>query len=50
MGRLTTHVLDLTRGLPAAGMTLELASLTPKETYDTFERLGLGRPVKSTAT
>ena len=27
MGRLTTHVLDLTRGLPAAGMTLELASL-----------------------
>ena len=27
MGRLTTHVLDLTRGLPAVGMTLELASL-----------------------
>ena len=26
MGRLTTHVLDLTRGLPAAGMTLELAN------------------------
>jgi 5-hydroxyisourate hydrolase len=27
MGRLTTHVLDLTRGLPAAGMTIEVASL-----------------------
>ena len=27
MGRLTTHVLDLTRGLPAAGMTVELVSI-----------------------
>lgn len=27
MGRLTTHVLDLTSGLPAAGMTVELAAL-----------------------
>lgn len=26
MGRLTTHVLDLTRGKPAAGMTIELAA------------------------
>mgnify|MGYP000384935707 CR=1 FL=1 len=24
MGRLTTHVLDLTRGRPAAGMNIEL--------------------------
>jgi 5-hydroxyisourate hydrolase len=27
MGRLTTHVLDLTRGLPAAGVEIELARL-----------------------
>jgi 5-hydroxyisourate hydrolase len=27
MGRLTTHVLDLVRGAPAAGMTLELVAL-----------------------
>ncbi|MGQ0428383.1 MAG: hydroxyisourate hydrolase [Gammaproteobacteria bacterium] len=27
MGRLTTHVLDLASGLPASGMTVELASL-----------------------
>lgn len=26
MGRLTTHVLDLVRGVPAAGMTIELAA------------------------
>ena len=26
MGRLTTHVLDLVRGVPAAGMTVELAA------------------------
>jgi 5-hydroxyisourate hydrolase len=26
MGRLTTHVLDLVRGMPAAGMTIELAA------------------------
>ncbi len=31
MGRLTTHVLDLARGLPAAGLALELwfAGATP---------------------
>ncbi len=27
MGRLTTHVLDLTSGTPAGGMTIELASM-----------------------
>jgi 5-hydroxyisourate hydrolase len=27
MGRLTTHVLDLTRGLPASGMEIEVARL-----------------------
>jgi 5-hydroxyisourate hydrolase len=27
MGRLTTHVLDLTSGTPASGMTIELASI-----------------------
>jgi 5-hydroxyisourate hydrolase len=27
VGRLTTHVLDLARGVPAAGMTIELAVL-----------------------
>lgn len=27
MGRLTTHVLDLASGVPAAGMAVELASL-----------------------
>jgi 5-hydroxyisourate hydrolase len=27
MGRLTTHVLDLVSGLPAAGMTIELAAV-----------------------
>jgi len=27
VGRLTTHVLDLLRGAPAAGMTLELVAL-----------------------
>ncbi len=27
MGRLTTHVLDLVRGAPAAGMAIELASI-----------------------
>lgn len=27
MGRLTTHVLDTARGIPAAGMTVELYSL-----------------------
>lgn len=27
MGRLTTHVLDLISGAPAAGMTIELASV-----------------------
>jgi 5-hydroxyisourate hydrolase len=27
MGRLTTHVLDLVRGVPAAGMAIELATL-----------------------
>jgi len=27
MGRLTTHVLDLVRGAPAAGMTIELVSI-----------------------
>jgi 5-hydroxyisourate hydrolase len=26
VGRLTTHVLDLVRGVPAAGMTIELAA------------------------
>ena len=29
MGRLTTHVLDLVRGAPASGMTIELASIGP---------------------
>jgi len=28
MGRLTTHVLDTARGMPAAGLSLELFSLT----------------------
>jgi len=28
MGRLTTHVLDTTRGLPAAGLFIELFELT----------------------
>lgn len=28
MGRLTTHVLDTARGVPAAGMTIELYALT----------------------
>ena len=27
MGRLTTHVLDLMNGMPAAGMTIELAAV-----------------------
>lgn len=27
-GRLTTHVLDLSRGIPAAGLTLQLWKLT----------------------
>ena len=27
MGRLTTHVLDLTSGTPATGMTIELAAI-----------------------
>jgi 5-hydroxyisourate hydrolase len=27
MGRLTTHVLDLVRGVPAAGMVVELAAI-----------------------
>ena len=27
MGRLTTHVLDLSRGVAAAGMTIELAAI-----------------------
>lgn len=27
MGRLTTHVLDLVRGVPAAGMDVELAAI-----------------------
>jgi 5-hydroxyisourate hydrolase len=27
MGRLTTHVLDLAGGLPAAGMTIEVAAI-----------------------
>jgi len=27
MGRLTTHVLDLTSGTPAGGMTIELATI-----------------------
>jgi 5-hydroxyisourate hydrolase len=27
MGKLTTHVLDLTRGIPAAGMRIELRAL-----------------------
>lgn len=27
MGRLTTHVLDLVRGTPAAGMTIELSAI-----------------------
>lgn len=27
MGRLTTHVLDLTSGTPASGMTIELAAI-----------------------
>ena len=29
MGRLTTHVLDTTRGLPAADVTVELYALAP---------------------
>jgi len=28
MGRLTTHVLDTARGMPAVGLTIELFSLT----------------------
>ena len=40
MGRLTTHVLDLARGLPAAGMTLELVALEGSTR----------RPVKKVAT
>lgn len=30
MGRLTTHVLDTARGVPGAGMRVELYALTPK--------------------
>lgn len=29
MGRLSTHVLDLVRGLPAAGVTIELHRIAP---------------------
>lgn len=31
MGRLTTHVLDLTGGTPAGGMTIELATIDGAE-------------------
>ena len=30
MGRLTTHVLDTARGVPGAGMRVELYALSPK--------------------
>jgi 5-hydroxyisourate hydrolase len=30
VGRLTTHVLDTARGVPGAGMRVELYALTPK--------------------
>lgn len=35
MGRLTTHVLDTARGLPAAGMTIQLYSLASGRTLVT---------------
>lgn len=44
MGRLTTHVLDLTSGAPAAGMTIELVSVDGLErrpvTWSTTNRDG----------
>lgn len=33
-GRLTTHVLDLSRGIPAAGMKLELRRLSGAENWE----------------
>jgi len=34
-GKLSTHVLDLTRGKPAAGMTIELRNLSDNELLKT---------------
>lgn len=39
MGRITTHVLDLTRGRPAAGLTIELWRVNG----DARERIGSAR-------
>ena len=39
MGRITTHVLDLTRGRPAVGMTVELSRVDG----DARERVGSAR-------
>lgn len=40
-GRLTTHVLDISRGRPAAGMSVELYRVDPE--LDTRERLTVMR-------
>lgn len=44
MGRLTTHVLDLARGCPASGLTIELWAVEPET-----ERRKLLRTVRTNA-
>jgi 5-hydroxyisourate hydrolase len=43
MSTLTTHVLDVTRGLPARGMTIELWSVEPSRKVKTVKTNDDGR-------
>jgi hydroxyisourate hydrolase len=43
MSQLTTHVLDTMRGIPAAGMKIELWSLDPSKLLKTVETNADGR-------
>lgn len=44
MSSLTTHVLDTSRGCPAAGMTIELWALDPARLVKTAQTNRDGRP------
>ena len=43
MSALTTHVLDITRGCPARGMTIELWSVDPSKKIKTVQTNADGR-------
>ena len=50
MTRLTTHVLDVTRGVPAAGVAVELTRLDPPEVVATTTTNADGRTDEPVAT